>query len=173
MKYFTLQELTRSATASELNIANVPNPIAKAHLEHLVDTILDPLRERVGQPITVNSGYRCKKLNAAVGGEPNSQHLYGLAADICLKPEPCVENYHLGLLLFDMHNFDQLIFEGCVPHTLLPRWIHVSCVEDTQIRRGNLLKRNQGENHYIAVSALGLADDLRILKNAERMARKE
>lgn len=43
---------------------------------------LDALREDLGRPIIINSGYRCEQHNQNVGGSPNSQHLYGKAADI-------------------------------------------------------------------------------------------
>ena len=50
---------------------------------------LDTLRARIGHPLIVNSGIRCKKHNAAVGGAAASQHLYGTAADIsCEKVTP-------------------------------------------------------------------------------------
>ena len=45
--------------------------------------IADAIRERIGKPIAVNSGIRCKTHNANVGGVSNSQHLYGKAADLC------------------------------------------------------------------------------------------
>ena len=44
--------------------------------------IADKIREKIGKPITVNSGLRCKQHNANVGGVSNSQHLYGNAADL-------------------------------------------------------------------------------------------
>lgn len=43
---------------------------------------LQQLRNYLGYPIIINSGYRCKRHNAKVGGVSNSQHLYGIAADI-------------------------------------------------------------------------------------------
>lgn len=43
---------------------------------------LDKMRAQIGYPLIVNSGIRCKKHNAAVGGASASQHLYGTAADI-------------------------------------------------------------------------------------------
>lgn len=49
--------------------------------KRLVD-VLDAIRERIGQPIYINSGYRCPAHNAEVGGVPNSQHVEGTAADI-------------------------------------------------------------------------------------------
>ena len=42
----------------------------------------DAIRERIGKPISINSGLRCKTHNANVGGVSNSQHLYGAAADL-------------------------------------------------------------------------------------------
>ena len=44
--------------------------------------IADKIRNRIGKPITINSGLRCKTHNANVGGVSNSQHLYGTAADL-------------------------------------------------------------------------------------------
>lgn len=43
---------------------------------------LDHLRDRVGKPLTINSGYRTRAHNKKVGGRPNSSHLRGWAADI-------------------------------------------------------------------------------------------
>jgi len=44
--------------------------------------VADAIRERLGVPVGVNSGVRCKNHNAAVGGVSNSQHVYGTAADL-------------------------------------------------------------------------------------------
>ena len=55
-------------------------------LDHFIDKrlvdVLDAIRERIGQPIEVLSGYRCPEHNAEVGGVPNSQHVEGTAAEI-------------------------------------------------------------------------------------------
>ncbi len=45
-------------------------------------TVMDAIREKVGQPVIVTSGYRCPAHNAAVGGVPDSYHTQGIAADI-------------------------------------------------------------------------------------------
>ena len=50
--------------------------------------IADKIREKIGKPITINSGLRCKTHNENVGGVSNSQHLYGNAADLGL-PAGC------------------------------------------------------------------------------------
>ena len=57
-------------------------PDARENIRALVEEVLDPVREAFGGPIVVNSGYRCERHNAAVGGVRNSQHLRGEAADI-------------------------------------------------------------------------------------------
>lgn len=82
MKYFTIKELSRSGKAIELKIDNTPPKDVVANLTRLVDNTLDPLRMLWGKPMKVNSGYRCKRLNDAIGGATKSAHLFGFAADI-------------------------------------------------------------------------------------------
>ena len=82
MKYFTIEELTRSTTATQFGIDNSPSQESTANMRRLVETVLDPARERLGKPIYVNSGYRCPELNRKVGGVANSYHLQGRAADL-------------------------------------------------------------------------------------------
>lgn len=72
MKYFTIKELCKSTTAEQLGIDNSPNSEIVNNLKQLVEYILDPLRERYGKPIHVNSGYRCPALNKAVNGSKTS-----------------------------------------------------------------------------------------------------
>ena len=97
MKYFTIKELTRSTTARLRGIDNTPSQQVINNLTALVDNVLDPLREAWGMPIHVNSGYRCKALNEAVGGVPASQHMLGEAADITAGTSTL--NRHLYALL--------------------------------------------------------------------------
>lgn len=82
MKYFTIDELTRSDTARQRGIDNTPSLEERNNLVDLINNILDPLRDAYGKPIYVNSGYRCPALNKAVGGAVTSDHLTGRAADI-------------------------------------------------------------------------------------------
>ena len=119
MKYFTIKELTRSATARCLGIDNTPPASVVKALHELVDHVLDPLREAWGGPIRVNSGYRCPELNQAVGGTPGSQHQRGEAADITVGSRS--GNRRLLELIKRLNlPVDQCIDEkGC-------RWIHVS-----------------------------------------------
>lgn len=80
--HFTLEELTRSATASANNIANNPSQAERDWLQYLCVNVLEPLRQHMKRPISISSGYRCPKLNTLVGGVAKSQHQYGQAADI-------------------------------------------------------------------------------------------
>lgn len=125
MKYFTINELTKSATATRLGIANKPDAAAKKALTALVDNVLDPLRAAWKRPIVVNSGYRCAALNRAVGGATMSQHLYGEAVDIEDYSRSRAQNAKLFDLIRSLGlPFDQLIYES--PNSLGPDWIHVS-----------------------------------------------
>lgn len=119
MKHFTIQELTRSATATRKGIDNTPSQQVIDNLTALVDNVLDPLREAWGKPIHVNSGYRCPELNKAVGGVPASQHMKGEAADITAGNQKLNSQlYHL-LMTLNLP-VDQAINERDF------RWIHVS-----------------------------------------------
>ncbi len=119
MKYFTITELCKSFTAMQKGINNIPNSEIINNLKSLVKFILDPLRERYGKPITVNSGYRCPALNKAVNGSKTSQHVEGLAADITAGSSK--ENKILFELIQELNlPFDQLIDENKFS------WIHVS-----------------------------------------------
>ena len=82
MKYFTIAELCKSTTADRLGINNRCRQEHVIALTALVDNVLDPLRTWWGKPITVNSGYRCPELNAAVKESKSSQHMKREAADI-------------------------------------------------------------------------------------------
>lgn len=124
MKYFTFQEFERSETAYRHAIDNSVPEAAKANIAALVDNVLDPLREAWGRPITVTSGYRCPRLNKAVGGVATSQHTKGEAADITTGNE--VDNAKLFQLAIKLKlPFDQLIFEKGDLRTG-PAWVHVS-----------------------------------------------
>ncbi len=121
MKYFTLQELTKSATASRKGIDNTPTEEVKGNLQLLVEKILDPLREAWGAPIIVTSGYRCPKLNKAVGGAKTSQHMYGQAADIRTVSDKPADNRKLFDKIRELKlPYDQLIDEYNY------NWVHVS-----------------------------------------------
>lgn len=122
MKYFTIKELTKSDTALRYGIFNIPNKQQEQNLRKLVETVLDPLREKYGKPIIVSSGFRCEKLNRIVGGARTSQHQTGEAVDIRSVQDTPEENKKIFDLILELNlPFDQLINEYNYD------WIHVSC----------------------------------------------
>ena len=120
-KYFTINELVRSAEATKRNIRNIPSHDVLRRLNALMDGCLDPIRSLWGKPIGVNSGYRSPELNRIVGGKPTSQHQRGEAADITTG---LVEGNRklFELILASGIEFDQLIDESNY------KWLHVSYV---------------------------------------------
>ena len=123
MKYFKFSEFTRSETANRLGIDNSIPPKYLSNIVDLVENVLDPLRESYGKPIRVTSGYRCQRLNKAVGGVSNSQHQYGMAADIQGSPGTYSELIKLANIIENLGlEHDQLILEK-------KSWIHVSFVK--------------------------------------------
>lgn len=128
MKYFTIEEMIKSSTATAKRIDNTPNQTVIDSLTKLIEAVLDPLREWYGKPIRVNSGYRCEALNEAVGSKTKkSQHLYGEAADITVGTKK--GNKKLFEYIKDNLPFDQLINESNFS------WVHVS------YREGRLRKQ--------------------------------
>lgn len=128
MTYFSIEELTYSATAERYGIDNTPDDGIVVNLCNLIGKILDPLREEYGRPIVVTSGYRCEKLNKKIGGSKKSAHIYGRAADIRSSNYDRELNKKIGDILCahkDVWPIDQVIFEKC-DHRGLPSWIHVA-----------------------------------------------
>lgn len=113
MKYFTLEEMYRSNTAVCFGISNMPSDAERAsvewNLQYLVGTVLDPLRKFMNMPILVTSGYRCKELNAKVGGVPHSQHIKGEAADITISGATCTDLLKMAGFIECYCDYDQLI----------------------------------------------------------------
>jgi hypothetical protein len=141
MKYFTIDELTRSATARRLGIDNSPTEFVRGNLEELVKYVLDPLRAAWGAPIIVTSGYRCPRLNSAVGGAKQRQHVSGMAADIRTVSDTREDNMALLRCLLRLNlPFDKLISEY-VDSQGRPDWIHVSY---SPMRRGIKLTCKNG-----------------------------
>ena len=126
-KNFSLQEFEKSDTATRLGIDNkIKSEEIKDNIKELVENILQPLRDRWGEPLFINSGYRCIQLNKAVGGVPTSQHCIGQASDI-----GCTDPYALAKLAKMMRlDYDQMI--------LYPSFVHFSYQKEGR-NRGQVL----------------------------------
>ena len=141
MRYFSIQELSSSSRAKGMGIDNTPTPEAAANLTALVEHVLDPLRERYGYPIMVSSGYRCYRLNKAVGGSATSDHMTGRAADIYVTNAK--DKAMLFSMIYYLLPFDQLIWERGDDEA--PAWIHVSYREGENRRE---CLRYDGKKYY-------------------------
>lgn len=125
---FTLNELIYSVTAEKNKIDNRPSVQVIANLKSLCENVLQPLRNALGCPIVITSGFRCAILNKKVGGQSNSQHLMGQAADLVVPQKNLkdVFNYIKSHL-----NYDQLLYE----YSKTDKWIHVSFRNDGHNRK--------------------------------------
>lgn len=122
--HFTIEELYASATAKAKGIDNTPNIQQMINLVYLAAYVLEPLRMAMDEPIKIGSGFRCQKLNKAVGGVYNSQHLKGQAADLCIDGD-LEKGKRWFNYIKDHLPFDQLIWEHNAKGTY---WVHVSFV---------------------------------------------
>lgn len=129
-KYFTLKELTYSATAELKGIDNTPNGAEQRNLEILLEQ-LDKIRAKYGKPIYINSGYRCPALNKAVKGVSNSQHQLGEAADLDTRKGKA-ENQKLYNLIAQYFEYDQLLWENN------GAWIHFSYKAPNRKQKANV-----------------------------------
>lgn len=143
--HFELREFVASKTARDHGINNTPPEEAVENLKALCQHTLEPLREALGLPIIITSGYRCKALNhLLVNHSVKSQHMNGQAADFYVgwngsnKDEDAPSRRELLIKAFrqiitdDAIAFDQLI--------IYPSFIHVSYVRSGRKNRSKLTK---------------------------------
>lgn len=135
---FSLREMTRSDYAERHGINNTPTDIRIVGNLHIMAECMERIRKLLGAPIIVSSGYRCPKLNTAIGGSKTSAHVQGLACDFnavgydakcaALKIAPLVEEFGI----------DQLIYEGS--------WVHVGLYDEP---RGQILTAYFNPTRYV------------------------
>jgi zinc D-Ala-D-Ala carboxypeptidase len=124
-EHFTLEELTESQTAMRRGLDNTPDAEQVKALTALCENVLEPLRELLGCPLVVSSGFRSAAVNRRVGGTGKSQHCRGEAAD--LKPVGISVQAAFEKLRSSTIDFDQAIEEGT--------WLHVSFTKTRANRR--------------------------------------
>lgn len=130
-KNFTLDEMLESQTARRKVIQEqfTPSENVKENLRKLCVNVLQPLRDKLGKPIHVTSGYRCKRLNKAIGGAVNSQHTEGKAVDL---QGIGITNKELFDYIKDNLEYDQILWEYGTKEE--PAWVHVS-YDDKRMRK--------------------------------------
>lgn len=124
-KNFTLAELTASSTAQKLKIVNTPSVTELENLVKLCRNILQPIRDKYGKPIIIGSGYRCPKLNKAVNGAANSDHMYGAAADIHTKSDKPADNKELFDIIVKMAQNGEIECRQIIDEFSY-NWLHLS-----------------------------------------------
>jgi len=135
---FTLDELTHT---DHREFDNVPNESELANLKRLA-AFLETVKSAVGgKPIIVNSAFRCKQVNDAVGSSDRSQHRLGCAADIRV-PQMTPDEVVKAIIAAGLP-FDQVIRE-------FDRWTHVSIpnTADAKPRGQKLIIDKTGTRPY-------------------------
>ena len=116
---FTLEELIASDTADKKGLDNTPNATEIANLMRTA-ALLEQVRKVINKPIKINSGFRSKAVNDAVGSKDTSQHRIGCAADIKvtgMSPREVVQ-----ACIDAKIPFDQIIEE-------FNSWVHISVTD--------------------------------------------
>lgn len=146
--HFCLDEFTKSSTAIKHGIQNNPPQEALENLKRLCQGSLEPLREELGLPMVITSGFRTKTLNDLLAhSSERSQHMQGQAADFYVAPgqsglsrrELLIKAFRL-IITSEQIDYDQLI--------LYPSFIHVSYVSRERNRRSILLGMRNGKLGY-------------------------
>ncbi len=120
-KYFSLRELTFSKIAEVHGIDNTPTSDILETLKHTASQ-LDKVRELLGKPVNISSGYRCLQVNRRLGSKDTSQHLKGEAVDFKCELFGNPRAVFEAIRKSDIH-FDQLILE-------FNSWVHISFVKE-------------------------------------------
>lgn len=129
-KYFTLEELLTSSTAKQKSIENLPSWSVIEHLKELA-AFLDQLREDWGSGIRVTSGFRNKKLNAAVGGVESSVHQIGYAVDIV----PVNGKFEEFVAFIEEWLKDKMFDQCIIERNKKTQWVHLALFNNKHLQR--------------------------------------
>ena len=113
-EHFTLEELTHT---DHRELENIPNETELANLKRLAEFLETVKTVLGGKPIMVNSAFRSKVVNDAVGSKDTSQHRVGCAAD--LRVPGMTPNEVVKAIIASGIGYDQVIRE-------FDRWSHIS-----------------------------------------------
>lgn len=150
--HFELHEFTESAKARQHGIVNEPPTEAVENLKALCVHTLEPLREALGLPIIITSGYRNKALNdLLMHHSRKSQHMSGCAADFYVGQPQASNSLSRRELLIKA--FKQIILDERIVFDQLiiyPTFIHVSYVSSGKNRRK--ITKGYGNGKYCALT---------------------
>lgn len=145
-KHISYKEGVKSNTATRLGLDNTPGDYELGNMTLIAERLFEPLRAWVGGPVKINSFYRSKELNLAIGGSQRSQHCEGRAIDLD-DTFGHKTNAEMFYYIKENLNFDQMIWEFGSDNN--PDWVHISYVSEDQNRNRCLkaLKKN-GKTTY-------------------------
>ena len=144
-KNFSVDEMTKSQTATRKGIDNTPSPTHQTNLKSLCTSILQPVREHFSQVVTVSSGYRSEELCLAIGSKITSQHAKGEAADFEIFG---ISNKELADYIHEHLDYDQLILEYWKESDPNSGWVHCSYSEGNNRRQYLRAYRENGKVKY-------------------------
>ena len=144
---FSLNELTKSQTATRKGIDNNPTSEQVENLKALSINILQKIRNHYERPVRVTSGYRSPELCVAIGSSPKSQHAKGEAADFEITG---IDKFDLAISISKYLEFDQLISEFYTDQHPDSGWVHCSYKADGTNRKQCLTayKDKSGKTRY-------------------------
>ena len=142
-KYMTLEEATRSRTASRNGIDNQPTKFHYENMRFVADNIFDKVREFVGSPVTCSSFYRSKQLNSLVGGSSTSFHTLGAAIDLRLLGGSKTYAEVFEYIRVNL-KFSELIWE--YGNDEEPDWVHVAYASGDERAKVKKVQKVNGEN---------------------------
>jgi hypothetical protein len=142
---FSLDELTKSQTATRKGIDNTPSPEHQENLKLLCESVLQPVRDHFGKVVTISSGYRSPELCTAIGSKTTSQHAKGQAADFEIFG---VSNKALADYIDSELHYDQLILEYWNESDPNSGWVHCSFSEGNNRKQYLRAYKEDGKTKY-------------------------
>jgi hypothetical protein len=139
-KHLSKAEFERSDAATNYGINNSMNSGQLAKAMALAENCFEPIREHLGKPIRVNSGYRSPAVNKRIGGALTSQHSLGEAIDLDLHDRDLFE------WIIDNVVYDQLIYEA--GNDTEAAWFHISYREGHNRKQVLRMIKKGGKSTY-------------------------
>lgn len=145
-EHFTLKEMVATTHREFLDENSRPPGSVVANLTRVAKELLEPVRAHFKAAVFVHSGYRCPRLNHAIGGSVGSQHLTGAAADFHVDDVDLTAVF--DFIAYGGRNreaafpFGQVILEGWGSNG--PTWVHVSLPDPSRDLVDEVLTMSNG-----------------------------
>ena len=138
---FKYGEFVASEKAMQYGIKNIPNEQEWLNIEFVAKTILQPLRDKLVIPLTVNSGFRNDELNKKAGGSATSFHRLGCAVDVDTHEIPLVKLLEAAHELPEWSEIIAEYFPG--------GWVHIAHKKGDNRK---MLKLKDNKHHFAKVT---------------------